>query len=187
MVPNAALVAILAAATASSLDSGLGPVRPVRIAGGLNATKGEFPYAVSLQVHGKKGNLAHFCTGSLLDARTVLTAAHCVEPVVYTEMIYPEDMAVRVGSLVSNVSFLPSDASATDYTDVFQSSSSGGFLANVSSLFAHPYYNPYQVDWDVGIVKLSEPLPHSDGIEFAKLARRGSDPYEGAFAAAAGW
>lgn len=105
MAPNAVLVAFLATAIVSALNPLPGLIKPVRIAGGSNAKKGEFPYAVSLQVPNKKGNLTHFCTGSLLDAKTVLTAAHCVEPVWYSEKFYAEDVVVRAGSLVSIVLF----------------------------------------------------------------------------------
>lgn len=44
----------------------------VQIIGGSSAGLGEFPFLVSLSQDGK-----HLCGGALLDANTVLTAAHC--------------------------------------------------------------------------------------------------------------
>lgn len=70
----------------------------IRIIGGGNAQKDEFPYAVSLQLSARN---AHFCTGSLLEAKTVLTAGHCVTAI-YEYGLGTEDVAVRVGSLVSH-------------------------------------------------------------------------------------
>lgn len=45
-----------------------------RVLGGSTATQGEFPWQVSLQ-----SSRGHFCGGSILDERHILTAAHCVE------------------------------------------------------------------------------------------------------------
>lgn len=45
-----------------------------KIVGGDNASPGQFPYQVSL-----RKNKSHFCGGSIIDSRTILTAAHCVE------------------------------------------------------------------------------------------------------------
>ncbi|XP_044269857.1 trypsin-3-like [Tribolium madens] len=44
-----------------------------RIVNGTDAEEGEFPYIVSLRLFGN-----HNCAGSILNSKTVLTAAHCV-------------------------------------------------------------------------------------------------------------
>lgn len=65
------------------------PQDSVAIVGGTAASAGEFPFIVSLQLNG-----SHFCGGSLLDSRTVVTAAHC------TEGQTASALTVRAGSLV---------------------------------------------------------------------------------------
>ncbi|EFN87985.1 Chymotrypsin-1 [Harpegnathos saltator] len=44
-----------------------------QIVGGHDAPNGKFPYQVSLRLDNK-----HFCGGSIINNRTILTAAHCV-------------------------------------------------------------------------------------------------------------
>lgn len=69
-------VVLLALAVASASANIIGwPGFPEgRIINGQEATAGEAPFIVSLQ--STQGS--HFCAGSLIDARTVMTAAHCM-------------------------------------------------------------------------------------------------------------
>lgn len=47
-----------------------------RVVGGQKAEKGQFPYQVSLRTRITR---QHFCGGSIISSRFILTAAHCTE------------------------------------------------------------------------------------------------------------
>lgn len=64
-----------------------------QIVGGTLAASGEFPYLVSLSKSG-----SHFCGGVLLNANTVVTAAHCSVGQTASAV------KVRAGSLVNSSS-----------------------------------------------------------------------------------
>lgn len=64
------------------------------IVGGTTASAGDFPFIVSIQQGG-----SHFCGGSLLNANTVLTAAHCAVGQ------SASSLQIRAGSLVSPPSY----------------------------------------------------------------------------------
>lgn len=84
---GALLVAVLAL-----VASGLAVVTPAQaIVGGDFAAPGEGRFMVSVQDRSRTGSDAHFCGGSVVRKRWVLTAAHCVTD---TE---PEDLRLVVG------------------------------------------------------------------------------------------
>ncbi|KAF2024016.1 trypsin [Setomelanomma holmii] len=126
------------------------------IVGGVAASAGDFPFIVSLQT----SSGSHFCGGSLLNANTVLTAAHC------TVDQTASSLRVRAGSLQR---------------------SSGGTLVSVSSLKVHPSYVSSSQDFDVAIWKLSTAVPTSTVSTYAQIAASGSDPVAGTTNTVAGW
>ena len=112
------------------------------------------PWQVSLQ-----DDEGHFCGGSIVDASTIVTAAHCLEGV------SASDMTIRAG--VSN---------ATDNT---------GQDRKVTSLDSHPQYARNEVG-DIAIVKLSTPLTFNSNVQPIALATP-SDVRGATTATVTGW
>jgi secreted trypsin-like serine protease len=61
-----------------------------RIVGGEKIKPGEFPWMVSLQYNGQ-----HYCAGTLINNKWVVTAAHCVD----SNAPYPAKVALGVYNL----------------------------------------------------------------------------------------
>lgn len=75
--------------------------------GGHNAKPGEFPHQVSLQFAVKPFmSLKHFCGGSILSEKFILTAAHCVDGIEEIKSLIPEylnlSFVVKAGKIYLN-------------------------------------------------------------------------------------
>ncbi|KXJ86523.1 trypsin-like cysteine/serine peptidase domain-containing protein [Microdochium bolleyi] len=128
----------------------------IQIVGGEAASAGDFPFIVSL---GRSGG-SHFCGGVLLNANTVVTAAHC------SVGQSASSVTVRAGSL---------------------NRSSGGTLVGVSQILVNPTYSASGTNNDVALWRLSTPIAASGSIGYVTLPAQGSDPAGGVSATTAGW
>ncbi|KAA8567096.1 hypothetical protein MFRU_007g02030 [Monilinia fructicola] len=149
------ILSLAAALPADLVDRASTQVGTPEIVGGTTASLGEFPYIVSLSYSG-----SHFCGGVLLNAYTVLTAAHC--SVSYSA----SSVKVRAGTLTW---------------------ASGGTLVGVSKIVVHPSYSSSTINNDIALWHLSTALPASSTIGYATLPVQGSDPVAGSTTTVAGW
>eukprot|EP00026_Physarum_polycephalum_P013611 Phypoly_transcript_14029.p1 GENE.Phypoly_transcript_14029~~Phypoly_transcript_14029.p1 ORF type:complete len:251 (+),score=14.18 Phypoly_transcript_14029:229-981(+) len=110
-----------------------------RIVGGQPAAPGQFPYIVSLR------RTSHWCAGSILSSRVILTAAHCV-----------------VGLPASSFEVV---AGSTDLRD--------GDVYRVASIIIHPGYNATTITKDIAVLHLSSDIvfgPNVASITYKKSA-----------------
>jgi trypsin len=114
-----------------------------KVVGGTEAVPGIHPFQVGIVAKWIRNNTrAHFCGGTLVADRYVVTAAHCVEDVVNAF----DDIQVLVGT---------------------QRLNRGGRRIGVAEALMHPLYDYWTADYDVAVLRLTTPVT---GTPFASLA-----------------
>uniref|UniRef100_A0ABM5EMD8 Transmembrane protease serine 9 isoform X1 n=1 Tax=Pogona vitticeps TaxID=103695 RepID=A0ABM5EMD8_9SAUR len=109
-----------------------------RIVGGSQASRGEFPWQVSL-----RENHEHFCGATILSARWLVSAAHC-----FNEFQDPGSWTAHAGSV-----WLSGGGEGV------------GAKAGVARILRHPSYDTDTADYDIALLELAEPLAFSKYVQ----------------------
>lgn len=107
------------------------------IVGGYQVDIQDAPYMVSIELN---SNNSHFCGGSILSERWILTATHCVNN--YTAA----DISVHAGS--------------TNQTD-----NNNGQVIQVQTIYLHPSYTTDPDEHDIALLYLSQPLMFNQRVQ----------------------
>lgn len=109
------------------------PLDSPMIVGGYEAHPGQFPYQVSLQYKS-----SHFCGGSIIAAKFVVTAAHCIKDQI------AEDFRIVVGSVRL---------------------SDGDQTYDVDWLKIHENYTESRLQNDIGLVHVARSIHFSKNVK----------------------
>jgi len=129
-----------------------------RIVGGDEAAPHSWPWLISFQ---KNGN--HFCGGTLIGPRHVLTAAHCI-------LSDPQGLTIVAG-----------------LHDQKQHVAGRAQRVQVQQIFKHEQYNTQTNQHDVAILKLASPVVLNDYVNIACLPSAGTEPAVKSPVMIAGW
>lgn len=157
------LIASVAQVGSASADEQAG----INIIGGEEAAPGEFSdFMVSLQFRDSDGKWHHGCGGSVLDAQTILTAAHCV-----FDDEDPSETKLSTMRVVSGIDRL--------------SDTTGAQFRTVAGTWQHPKYHEGN-GYDIGYVFLNRPL---ENVKPVSLPTPGTDALlaPGSKATVIGW
>jgi len=153
----------------ADIPCGKGSLQPrsSRIIGGKTAVIGQFPWAVRLHKKTSNSNRAAIvhCGGSLITARHVLTAAHCVtiRPNTTTE---PDEWEVVAGGLTTK---------------------ERGQVRQVTSIKRHPGYRFPFIDNDLAVLTLAEDVSWSKRVSPVCLPGAPNNSFAYDMAELAGW
>ncbi|XP_044253923.1 trypsin-3-like [Tribolium madens] len=112
-----------------------------RIVGGSDIPIEQVPWQVSLQYYGQ-----HFCGGSIISEKYVVTAGHC------TEGLTKGDISIRAGTSIRE---------------------SGGQEVKIAKIHQNPKFDSSIIDYDITILELATPLKLSDKVAPVKLPENG--------------
>ncbi|KAF4026120.1 hypothetical protein G4228_018325 [Cervus hanglu yarkandensis] len=118
-------------------DSRVCTAKRTRIVGGTDASWGEWPWQVSLQV--KLRAQSHLCGGSIIGRQWVLTAAHCFDGLLLSNIW-------RIYGGILNLSEITTETS----------------FSQVKEIIVHPNYKVSEGSHDIAIIKLEAPLNFTD-------------------------
>ncbi|XP_015179984.1 PREDICTED: transmembrane protease serine 9 [Polistes dominula] len=141
--------------------------RTARIVGGQNAIPKEFPWLVSIT---RKGG--HFCGGTILNSRYILTAAHCLCS--GTSTIPIRQLRVTLGEY-----------------DLKGPETPAASEESVINAVVHPGHRCGRYVDDIALLELARPITWSESVKPACLPAASGNPGYRAFggenAVAAGW
>ncbi|XP_015609738.2 coagulation factor IX [Cephus cinctus] len=141
--------------------------RAARVVGGQDANPHEFPWLVSIT---RKGG--HFCGGTILNSRYILTAAHCL--CTGTSSIPARQLRVTLGE--HNLKGPEVPAAKEE---------------GVLSVIVHPGHKCGRYVHDIALLELARPISWSESVKPACLPAATGKPEYSAFgdvhAVAAGW
>jgi len=131
------------------------------VVGGVDATRGEFPWQLSQQRLG--GSWSHSCGASLLGTNRALSAAHCVD-----------------GASASILRVIAGLHQRSDMT--------GTQTSNVASYTMHQQYGQGEGTFpnDIAILNLATGITTGNGVQFASLAQ-GANDFAGTTCVISGW
>ncbi|KAJ6642103.1 Leucine-rich repeat-containing protein 15, partial [Pseudolycoriella hygida] len=116
----------------SSFDADVAVLNVIQ--SGNEATRGQWPFAVVLY---NLRDSQHFCGGSLISRKHVLTAAHCVQAKYSEDILSPLDLVAILGA--HNITNFDQD---------------GVVRANVAQIYVNPDWDPYSSSFDADIAVL---------------------------------
>ncbi|KAL1502299.1 hypothetical protein ABEB36_007465 [Hypothenemus hampei] len=128
--------------------------RKSKIVGGQEAGKAEFPWLVSIT---RRGN--HFCGGTLIDKRHVMTAAHCLCTGIGNDHLKPGNLKITISQ---------HDLSQTN---------SEAYEMSVKSVIVHPEYMCNKVKNDIAIVELHDEVKWTENVSPACLPANNKEKF----------
>nr|ADT80822.1 serine protease 52 [Mamestra configurata] len=136
------------------------PANPERIVGGSVTTIGQYPTMAACLYSGNLVNYWQSCGGTILNNRSILTAAHC------TIGHAANRWRFRVGSSWAN---------------------SGGVVHSVSQIINHPSYNGNTYNNDIAILRSATTIAFNNNVRAVSIAGSNYNLADNQVVWAAGW